>query len=137
MDIRDQFAAFAMQAIINSEAFLETSNAISTIQDKELQETISQLAYVQADAMIIERNKIMEKKEIPEIPGFPIESWTLSSKNLPETNGVYLCIIETTDELFGIDKSAHCCYFNHNTQKFYWDSLNTNVTKWTKIPSYN
>ena len=62
------------------------------------------------------------------------KQWTCSEKSLPETGGIYLCVVETQDELFGIQKNVHCCYFNQNTKKFYWDRMDANITFWTTIP---
>ena len=74
------------------------------------------------------------EKDIPLIPGFPKEEWIDSNKFLPEVGGVYLCVVVTEDELFGTQKDVHCCYFNENTKKFYWDSFSSNITYWIPIP---
>lgn len=76
----------------------------------------------------------MIQEYIPHIKGLPQEGWTASEKNLPQTGGIYLCVVETMDELFGMQKNVHCCYFNHNTQKFYWDRMDANITYWIPIP---
>ena len=77
----------------------------------------------------------IKENDIPRIPsGFPCEEWIPANKFLPQTNGIYLCVVQITDEIFGIQKETQCCYFNHNTQKFYWDTPHTNVTHWIPMP---
>jgi len=56
-NLRDRFAALAMQAIMQSEHHLEAAEALAAIAKIEMQDAISALAYVQADSMIEIRNK--------------------------------------------------------------------------------
>lgn len=74
-------------------------------------------------------------QDIPIIPGFPKEEWIPTKNFLPETGGVYLCVVETIDELFGLQKNTHCCYFNENSQKFYFNDSEYKITFWIPIPS--
>ena len=39
----------------------------------------------------------IKENDIPLIPGFPIEEWIPANKFAPQTNGVYLCVVETQD----------------------------------------
>ena len=73
-------------------------------------------------------------EDIPLVPGFPKEEWIPADKHLPQAGGIYLCVVETMDELFGLQKDVHCCYFNHNIQKFYWDRMESKITFWIPIP---
>lgn len=60
MDIRDEFAMHAMQAIIQSEHQMEAADLITDANENIcIQEAIAMLAYVQADFMIQIRDKII------------------------------------------------------------------------------
>lgn len=71
---------------------------------------------------------------IPYTPGPSKETWISALTHLPSIGGSYLCIVEYPDELFGIQRERHVCYFNENTQKFYWSRMEAKITHWIPMP---
>lgn len=76
----------------------------------------------------------ISEKDIPRIPGHSKEEWIPVDECLPTLGGDYVCIIETVDELFGLQRNAEVCNFNENMQKFRKNGNLVNVTHWFPMP---
>jgi hypothetical protein len=61
MDLRDYFAARAMQGLLDSKIIMEICQMTG---DKELPELVATMSYNMADAMIKERDRVDDSHEI-------------------------------------------------------------------------